>query len=259
MTLRDFGQLALYGFEMGTNSGSTVTYDECYDSNRQCELTLAGNSVTCGAKTSWSSLFSSVTCSFVGTSCVPDTAVVAYVPEAGTGSDGRGGSTGDELGGTGSEFSLIFGTLPDATGRNCATMFASGAFAYPRAQTALSFRVGTPELLGTRWSCSILGGDLCGTAWDAADSVLSKFGYTLQYLTDSVLEPFRKAVGYMGTPEKGKSYCYLGKTVTYYGKADTYVSHINGAHTVNVSGKTGIDWLIIILLFVGVYHFIIRR
>jgi len=160
------------------------------------------------------------------------------------------------LAGSGSA-SVVFGDLPPPSGSfDCSVMFDpdTRAFTYPTAES--SFSVDTyifqdsATILGASWSCPFLleSVDPCDGAYDAVSYIVDGIGSAFEYVFSGLVDPLFSLFDYMGTPEAGGRYCFLGDSVV-----------VSGKHPDAPEGKTGYDYLILMVVTSWLLISVIRR
>lgn len=138
-------------------------------------------------------------------------------------------------------------------------MFSGSTFLYKGANSVMLISFSGSFLISDqRWECTLLGSNPCGTAYDAFSYILEKFLSILTDTTNFIMRPIKSAISYMGTPQKGKYYCFFGEKWQYAGKPSTYYSYLDKAN-VSVDGQTGFDYIIIAVLVIGLSVYVFKK
>lgn len=128
------------------------------------------------------------------------------------------------------------------------------AFLYPSSGNSFSIEsyvfTSAESVLGERWSCPLLTeeADPCGAMYDGAAWVVEGIGTSIEYVMSQFLDPVFSLFAYMGTPESGGEYCFLGDRITISGKNENAPD-----------GKTGYDYLILIVSASWLLYSVMRK
>lgn len=182
-----------------------------------------------------------------------DSTAAPLAPATSTGSFVFGSGS---LSGSGS-VETVFGDLPPVSeAYDCSVMFDpdTRAFTYPTSES--SFQVDTyifqdsATILGASWSCPFLleSVDPCDGAYDAVSYIVDGIGSAFEYVFSGLVDPVFSLFDYMGTPESGGRYCFLGDSLV-----------ISGKHEDAPAGKTGYDYLILMVVTAWLLLSVIRR